>query len=105
MSKDKRKSLARQSEILKLILKRHKEALEYSSRARPRLYLNCEGGMAADNKDLLAAIENGFVTLHRSPGIPKWSRKFYNRPRHFNSTEFIRLSYVEITEKGRRYVE
>lgn len=91
MSKDKHRSRDRRLALLRTMRDRG-----------GRIYLHCEGGMAAKNPDLQRLAHEGLAIIARSPGVPKWSKTFaYFQGKHFHSTPMIRRSYAEITEAGR----
>lgn len=95
MSKDKNKSEQRQRELLTKIAK-VKDG---------KFYLNCEGGMAADNPELLKLARRGYVRIERTDGIPKWTKRFSERPYHAHATPHIRRTYAEITRMGECHLE
>lgn len=70
---------------------------------RGRVLIHCEGGIALKNRDLQRLVRDGYLVIGRSPGIPKWSKRFKQLTapgRHFHGTEAIRRSFAKLTPKG-----
>ena len=69
--------------------------------ANGRIWLNCEGGIAADDRDLRILVRRGLLRISRTTGTPKWSPEFRrHRGKSFHGTRMIRRSYAELA--GRR---
>lgn len=82
----------------------HDRRMKLLGRARRggRILINAEGGVGLDNPDLKHLVREGYLTVTRDPGVPKWSKRFNQMAgRSFHGTDMIRRSFAALTMKGR----